>query len=429
MPDTKLLDFTKLSAKNRVYETQEVRVMNGTVFRVLQLTPQEASKLRNVIYLHINRSNLKCYVGITIMSPQSRWGSGSGYRNNRRFGHAIRKYGWDSFDSHIIAIADSREDLNDAEIQAIAAAGGHKSKFTYNLSPGGDTVADNGKPIVGINLQSGENYTFKSSSEAARELGLNNSDMPSSVARGEIRATGDWWFRFEDDLDAKPPTIWGEKARIAAVRALQGKRVIAINLKTGEQHLFATTNEAGEVLGMNQSAVSMVARGEIKSAKNWWFKFEGDSAEPPTLYGTALTRSLRDKKVYAINLETGDRKEFRNCTAADQELRIYKGAAAMVCSGERTSAAGWWFSYHKDVDPPKEYKGALVAKARSKAIIAIELSSGKQQHFLSAKDASDVLGMSRSMISMILSGKRTSAKGYTFGFDDADKITKGCEAH
>ena len=408
------IDFTHLSSENVDCPKQLVTVANGAVFVALDLAKETKSKASNIIYLHIHRESRKCYIGITVQAAGKRWFNGIAYRNNRRFGHALKKHGWDAFDSFVLAFGDDRDRLNQAEIVAIAAAGGHKSKFTYNLSSGGDMVAENDKPIFGTHLATGEKRRFKSGSDAARQLDMKNVDMPMAVARGERTSVAGWWFRFENDESATPPESWGENLRVDAVRRKQGKKVIAINYATGEQRIFSTTAEAGAVLGVEQSAVSMVARGEDFSAKGWWFRFDDDDRKMPSIHGQKAGRLKRDKKVYAVHLKTEERREFRNCTVADSELGIYKGASASVASGERISATDWWFSYEKDATPPAEFKGALVAKARSKAVVAIDITTGREQHFDSAKAAASVLGMSRAAISCVISGKLKTAKGYMF---------------
>jgi len=136
----------------------------------------------------------------------------------------------------------------------------------------------------------------------------------------------------------------------------------------------------------------------------------------PQIHGAAATREKRDVAVYGVHLRTGERRSFRNCTAADSELSIYKGAAASVASGKRTSAADWWFSFNKDAQPPKAFKGALVAKTRSKPVVAINLETGATREFDSAKAAAAELGMSRAAISYVIKGKRKSVKGYKFLF-------------
>ena len=413
----KPVDFTRLSKKNQGYPKGSVTVANGASFVVLEVPELELATARQVIYLHVHRETKRCYVGITEQDVKSRWYGGVGYRSNRRFGSAIAKYGWKEFDSHILAFGEDREQLNAAEIEAIAAAGGHKSKYTFNLSSGGDLVADNDKPVIGVFLGTGEQKRFKSSVDAARQLGMTNIDKPAAIARKEkTSSTEGWWFRFEDDLDAKPPSEWGESYRLNQVKRLQGKKVIAINFRTKEERHFNIQDEAAVDLGVHKSQISQVALGEAMSANGWWIKFEDDDRPMPEIYGTQSTRVKRDKKVFAVNLTTGEKMEFRNCTVADQELKLYKGAAAAVASGERSSTSDWWFTYKRDADPPKEYKGALVAKARSKAIVATEIATGLEERYDSAKDAALKLGMSRASISFVISGKLKSIKGYRFRF-------------
>lgn len=412
------IDFFGLSKKNKELPKQAVAVMNGAVFLALDLAKDKLLKSSNILYLHVQRESLRCYVGITVMTAQMRWGTGNPYRNNPRFGNAIKKYGWDSFDSYVLAFGEDRASLEDAEKKAIAHAGGHKTRFTYNLSPGGDVVSDTGKPVFGVRLETGEEFEFKSSAEAARELGLGDPDRPATVARGLTKSTGGWWFRFADDHEAKPPVLWGNAKRTAVIRKLMAKRVIAINLKTGEERTFESTSEAGQALNMEQSAVVMVARGRILSSKDWWFKYEGSNQHPPEKYGSAVSREKRDRKVYATNLTSGEKAAFRNCTVTDLELCLHKGASAAVCSKERASAGGWWFSYNEHESPPEMFGNKLVAKARSKSVIAINLETLEERVFESAKEAGEALGMCRSAISQVIAGKKRASKGYVFKFRD-----------
>ena len=410
----KAISYFHLSKKNKKYTAQIVEVANGVQFQALLLSKEEISKAANVLYIHINSQNKKCYVGITEQEAWKRWFSGMAYRNNRRFGAAIKKYEWDQFDSYILAFGDSRESLNQVEKEAIAAAGGHKSKHTYNLSPGGDMVAENDIPIIGVNLETGESQKFKSGSNAARKIGLKSTDMPMAVARGERTSVANWWFRYEADVDKLPPTIWGNKLRILEVQKKQSKNLIATSFKTKEQRRYKTLEEAAKDLGVTKGLISMVARGVSTSANGWWIQFEGDRRVMPKTFGSVLRREKRDQKVYAVNLANGKKSEFRNCTVADVELGLYKGAAALVASGQRASAAGWWFTLNKSEKPPKKFKGVLVSQARSKAIYAIELATGKKSRFDSAKQAEEALEIHRSSISNIIKGKSKSSKGYSF---------------
>lgn len=411
-----IVNFAHLSLRNQKYPMQSVTVANGVTFLALVMSEEEKRQAANIIYMHVQRENRKCYIGITIMRAADRWGAGIAYRNNRRFSRAIQKYGWNIFDSYILAFGEDRKSLNIAEVVAIAAAGGHKSKFTYNLSPGGDMVSENDKPIVGVHLPTGETRQFKSGSDATRKLGINNTDMPMAVARGERSSVGEWWFRFKDDMLSQPPSVWGEDLRITSVRELQGKIVIAINTVTGEERRFETISDAARETGAEKSAVSGVARGAMLSAHGWWFKFEGDNRQMPATFGSQATREKRDRRIYAINLITGEKRSFRNSTVADSELGIFRGAAASVARGERMSAADWSFSFDETAPPPAEFKGALVAKARSKPVIAIHLTTGSEQKYSSAKAAAAELGISRAAISKAIKGELKAVKGFCFRF-------------
>ena len=414
------VDFTHLSELNKAYKNLLVEVANGETFVALDMSNEEKLRASNVVYLHVHQESRKCYVGITAQTTSDRWFSGIAYKLNKRFGAALKKHGWSSFESHILTFSNSREILNTCEIHAIFSAGGHKSKFTYNLSPGGDTIADTSKSIVGINLSNGEKRIFQSGVEAAKILKISNADMPMAVARKERSSVKGWWFHFEDDELAKAPEIWGEQLRVRQVIEKQGKALIALHLTTGEQQQFQTTAEAAKVLGVQQTQVSEIARGNGYSANGWWFKYSGDKREPPHLFGTDAIRAARDITVYATNLQNGERHTFRNCTVADGELGIHKGAAASVASGQRASAGDWWFSHDPLATAPLEFKGALVAKARSKAIVAINLLTGEETTFPSAKAASETLSISRASISFAISGRFESIKGYKFRFHDTN---------
>lgn len=334
----------------------------------------------------------------------------------KRFGAALRKYGWDAFEHHVLAFGETRRSLERAEVRAIRDAGGHKTRFTFNLSPGGDLVAENDRPVVGVHLPTGKQKRFKSASAASRFLNFVNIDAVAAIARGERKSKDDWWFRYEEDSERSPPLRWGEDLRVALLREMFGKRVIAINLKTKERLVFDTFSIAAKSLKINQSQISASARKKAMSAGGWCFFYEGDPERLPRVHGTAATRERRDRRVFATNLKTGDRKEFRNCTVADKQLGLHSGAAASVASAARVSAGDWFFSYERDKEPPTAYRGLIVAQIKSKPVIARCVDSSREQSFPSAKDAATALTMSRAAISKSISmGKPAKGNAFRFG--------------
>lgn len=413
------IDLTHISIRNANIPRQIVEVAGGYKFVALKLSTKIRNTSRNIVYLHVNKINKKCYVGITIMSARMRWAKGAAYRAQRGFGSAIRVHGWEAYDSYILAYADDRDSLNEAERTAILAIGSHKSKHNYNQSPGGDYVADNGVPVIAVNLRTQETIHFDSGSEAARVLGISDSDSVTAITRGENLSCGDWWFRLADDEISHPPKLWGKALRTSKVREYFGKKVIAFHFQTNEKRVFNTVSDAAIALDIQPSAISQVARGVSTSADNWWFKYEGDEREMPEIYGHELTRLKRDVTVYAFNLESSERLEFRNNLVAETELNLYVGAVSGVIIGSRTSAGGWWFSHDSNAVPPKIFKGALVAIARSKAVIATCIATGIEAIYESALAAANDLGMSRAAISKSIKADGKPTKGYSFRFKNS----------
>ena len=97
------VDFTHLSKRNDEYAKRTVIVANDAGLVVLDMTEAEVLDACKVLYLHVNRENRKCYAGVTINRAGDRWAGGTAYRNHRRFGPAIKKWGWNAFEHHILA--------------------------------------------------------------------------------------------------------------------------------------------------------------------------------------------------------------------------------------------------------------------------------------------------------------------------------------
>lgn len=97
--------------------------------------------MKYTVYIHINKSNGKKYIGITRMKPNDRWKNGYGYKSvgkQTHFYNAILKYGWNNFD-HIIV----RSNMPEACAKTLEKILIQKYNTTdrnlgYNISTGGD---------------------------------------------------------------------------------------------------------------------------------------------------------------------------------------------------------------------------------------------------------------------------------------------------
>ena len=90
------------------------------------------------LYMHVNKTNGKVYIGQTKKSYRARWNDGKGYCGCSRFAKAIKKYGWNGFE-HIPLIEKlSKIDVDYFERFFITFFDSQNPEFGYNLTAGGD---------------------------------------------------------------------------------------------------------------------------------------------------------------------------------------------------------------------------------------------------------------------------------------------------
>lgn len=135
------------------------------------------------VYMHVNKTNGKRYVGITSKKPEARWGlDGSGYKPNKHFTNAIKKYGWDGFDHIVVARDLSKEDACSWEIALIAMYGCNKYENGYNGSEGGENPATGAKHSEEWKKQKSEFQRGRRHSEESRlKISMNKKGKPNGL--------------------------------------------------------------------------------------------------------------------------------------------------------------------------------------------------------------------------------------------------------
>ena len=83
------------------------------------------------------------YIGYCIGSPEHRWSSGKGYKNNRRFAAAIRKCGWRNIAREIVAEGLSLSEAKQLERDLILQYDSINSEKGYNAQLPSDEKASN----------------------------------------------------------------------------------------------------------------------------------------------------------------------------------------------------------------------------------------------------------------------------------------------
>src|SRR5690348_108897 len=96
-----------------------------------------------VVYQLFNRLNGKSYIGQTVQPLHIRWRKHKDaalHGKLPRICKAIRKYGPESFDSQILAVTQTKEELNNLERLWIILLQTTNESFGYNITAGGNTT-------------------------------------------------------------------------------------------------------------------------------------------------------------------------------------------------------------------------------------------------------------------------------------------------
>ena len=121
------------------------------------------------------------------------------------------------------------------------------------------------RPVVAVNVRTGEEHHFRSIQDAVRCLGLKQSDISLAVCGKRPHVQG-WCFI---DEGAKIPD-W---SRINVYHSAKLPYIEAINIRSGERHVFKGLTKAAEYLGMSASSISHVLHGHRPTAKGWKFDY------------------------------------------------------------------------------------------------------------------------------------------------------------
>lgn len=217
------------------------------------------------VYLHKNKNNGKCYVGITSRKPQERWQCGNGYRRQPKFFNAILKYGWDNFE-HIIL-----EDNILNEEEALEKETYYIQK--YNSIKNGYNILEQGQKsspycFQGVKIYCIENQTFyESMSEAARQLGFSSSGDIEKVIRGERNGCHNFHFLKAEDVNLENIKKTLQK------RTGKFRKVYCIET----QQVFNSLQDAAKFCERSVQSVMLNCQGKRKKCGKYHFQYFEES--------------------------------------------------------------------------------------------------------------------------------------------------------
>lgn len=189
------------------------------------------------LYMHIC-PNGKRYIGITRQFPiNDRWRKGKGYKNNTYFYRAIKKYGWENIEHHIISSFLSREEAEQKEQLLIDSYKTTDPKYGYNLTSGGELgkiysqqtrlkigrahlgkkksneyASSLRKAVVQYSLEGIKINEYKSLAEASSLNNFKANTSISSCCKGKANTAYGYMWRFKEEVvEEKIPPYNGTK--------------------------------------------------------------------------------------------------------------------------------------------------------------------------------------------------------------------------
>lgn len=206
------------------------------------------------VYKHTAPSG-KVYIGITGKKPGKRWNYGNGYRENKHFYRAIRKYGWKNIEHEIVENGLTKQQACDLEIELIAKYDATDPRKGYNISTGGEYGSLGVRQSAESRLKRSEALKGANSPWYGKHL---SSETRRKLSEARKRQTPPMMGKHHSN-ETRRKISESLKGNVSACR----KQVM--NIETGEK--YASAADAAIAIGCKSAdAVARVCRGERKTA-------------------------------------------------------------------------------------------------------------------------------------------------------------------
>lgn len=428
-------------------------------------------------------ANGKVYIGQTYKGSR-RFGRVSSYKNMlvRR---AMDRY--PNFKKEILEYC-SAENVDEREQFYISTFNSMNMQFGYNLASGGsknkvlaesvrkrisekhkgkkislETREKISKPVIQIDPETLDVINrFYSMSEAAEVTGIDFTTI-SSVCRRKSSTAGGFYWCFEEDYDNNyvprdikwKGHIYSDEERLAISKRYSGVNnpmygthrcgaenphaipVLQYDLKARYIAKYDCVKTACIILNIESvySSVCRCAKGELKSAGNFIWRYEGSNI-PVESYVRETTKGFkhsedskrkmresrlgkiggpRAKPVLQYDLDGVFLKEFVSANNADDELNLSRGSVYSICTGKKKSAGGYMWRFKTDnfqirIDPYKTNQ--------LKPVVQFDLNGNYIKTWSSAKEAGETLGIASSGITGCCKGydKYITAGGFKWKY-------------
>lgn len=282
-----------------------------------------------LLYIHINKINQKCYIGITKRDPKIRWGTnGNGYKQQPKFYNAIEKYGWDNF-LHIILLDNLSEE------EAIELESEYIEKYNsinngYNILPKGIQSYPRNKPVYCKTT----NTLYNSIKEAATAINTTSTYIIDNC-KGKTSTIKGYDFYYWDINNNK---IIDKPIFIKKVPK-NAEPVLCIETN----QIFPSVNECGRTLELDPSGLNKALNGTRNGINGLHFIRVKDLPNT-NLIEILCKKTGKNRKIYCKETK----QIFDNLQEASIFCQRTPQSVMKNCQGKLKSCGGYHFQYYED---------------------------------------------------------------------------------
>jgi group I intron endonuclease len=223
------------------------------------------------VYIHTSPTN-KIYVGITCQTNLNRrWQNGQGYRTQRRFYRAIKKYGWENIKHVIVAQGLTKEEAEQKEIELIKKYESTNPQKGYNIENGGNvtgTHSEETKLKISMAQRGEKNHAYGKPSPLR---GIKKT--PEEIEHNRLAHIGQTpWCKGIKMTDEQKKNM-GRYVRTAETIEKMSKSLSRAVKCVETGVVYPSCKQAGIENGVNRGSISNAALGKVKTAGGLHWKY------------------------------------------------------------------------------------------------------------------------------------------------------------
>lgn len=291
------------------------------------------------IYVYKNKMNGKMYVGQTCRTLEERAGkNGYGYNCCPIFSKAIKKYGWDNFESKILYDNLSHQDANRLEKLFIQLLKTQNDLYGYNLNDGGNG-GNNYKttPVIQYDLDGNYISSYKTQVDAAQSIGCSLRGIRESCSNHGI--IYGYMVRYANE---KPPDPYVTKTQKEILQFSKDGKYISSYLS-----IKRASDSTNIQINKIYSALSSHSKTHLCDNYVWLYKKDYE------LYGEEYLKKIiknqlsmhGEKRVLKLDKNGTILEEFNSIKDASISVNKSHASVSGACRGNTKTCAGFYWKF------------------------------------------------------------------------------------